>query len=97
MYTTCYKWYDITINDMKYNLARIMHDMRTEKWEKIGYECKTKMESILGPHALCILMHWGIPLFHHDGMNAYTNRQGYDHYVLHNVAMTVSSSNGCLA
>ena len=24
-------------------------------------------------------MHWAIPLFHHDG-------QGYDHYVLQNVA-----------
>ena len=26
---------------MKYNPVRIMHDMRTEKWEKIWYECKT--------------------------------------------------------
>jgi len=24
-------------------------------------------EKILGPHALCVLMHLGIPLFHHDG------------------------------
>ena len=29
---------------------------------------------ILGPHALCVLMHWGIPLFHHEGTNAYTTR-----------------------
>ena len=27
----------------------------------------------------CDLMHWGIPLFHHDG-------QGNDHYVLQNAA-----------
>ena len=33
MYTTCYEWHDITINEMKYNPVRIMHDMRTEKWE----------------------------------------------------------------
>ena len=33
----------------------------------------------MGPHTLCVLMHWGIPLFHHDG-------QGYDHYVLQNAA-----------
>ena len=26
---------------------------------------------MLGPHALCVLMHWGIPLFHHEGMDAY--------------------------
>ena len=41
MYTACYKWHDITINKMKYNPVRIMHDMRTEKWEKIWHECKT--------------------------------------------------------
>ena len=26
---------------MKYNSVSIMHDMITEKWEKILYECKT--------------------------------------------------------
>ena len=54
----------------------------------------------MGSHVLCVLMYLGIPLFHHDG-------QGYDHYVLHNavgkgtiifflhnVVMTVTSSNG---
>ena len=85
MYTACYKWHDITINEMKYNLVRIMHDMRIEKWEKIWYECKTiarlylimlKMEKYW---ALCVLMHLGIPLFHHDGY-------GYDRYILQNPA-----------
>ena len=55
-----------------------------------------KNGKILGPHARCVLMHWGIPLFHHGGTDAYTNGQGYYHYVLHNAAVTVTSSNGCL-
>ena len=47
---------------------------------KVKYESSNvENRKILGPHALCVLMHWGIPLFHHDG-------QGYDHYVLQNVA-----------
>ena len=39
---------------------------------------------ILGSHALCVLMHWGILLFHHEGTNAYTTRHVNYHYVLHN-------------
>ena len=49
---------------------------------------------IMGPHALCVLMHGGIPLFHHEGTNAYTTRQENYHYVLHNVAVMVTNSNG---
>ena len=90
MYTTWYEWYEITINDMKYNPVRIMYDMRIEEWEIIWYEWWTISETIwyvqnasgvvlnsnengkiLGPHALCVLMYRGIPLFHHEGTNAY--------------------------
>ena len=38
VYTTWFEWHEITINDMKYNLDRIMYDMRTEEWETIWYE-----------------------------------------------------------
>ena len=94
VYTTWYEWHEITINNMKYNLVRIMYDMRTEERETIWYEWWTICEMIwkmiqyvqnasgvvlndnengkmLGPHALCVLMHWGIPLFHHEGTDAY--------------------------
>ena len=49
------------------------------------------------------LMHYvyscigGIPLFHHEGTNAYTTRQVKYRYVLHNAAVTVTNSNGRLA
>ena len=46
MYTVWYEWHEITINDMKYNPARIMYDMRTEKWETIWYEWWTICELI---------------------------------------------------
>ena len=49
---------------------------------------------ILGPHALCVLMHLGIPLLHHNGTDVYTTRQVKYHYVLHNFAITVTNSNG---
>ena len=26
---------------------------------------------MLGPHALCVLMHWRIPVFHHEGLDTY--------------------------
>ena len=58
---------------------------------------KVENKKILRPHALCVLMHSGIPLFHHDGMDAYTNRQVKYHHVLHNAAVTVTNSNGCPA
>ena len=35
---------------------------------------------ILGRHALCVLMHWGIPLFHHEGTDAYIQWQDNDRY-----------------
>ena len=38
----------------------------------------------------------GYPIFFYDGMNAYTTRQGNDHYVYYNVA-TVAIPNGCPA
>ena len=95
VYTTWYEWHEITINDMKYNLHRIMYDMRTEEWETIWYEWWTICEMIwyvqnaskvvlndnengtmLGPHALCVLIHWGIPLFHHEGTDAYIHEAG---------------------
>ena len=28
---------------------------------------------MLAPHALCVFMHWGIPLFHHEGTDMYIN------------------------
>ena len=39
----------------------------------------------------------GIPLFHHEGTDAYIQWQDNDRYVLHSVAVTVTSSNGCPA
>ena len=53
-------------------------------------------EKILGPHISCVFKHWAIPLFHHEGTNTYTTRQVKYHYVLHNAAVTVTNSNGCL-
>ena len=35
----------------------------------------------------------GIPLFHHEGTNAYIQWQENDRYALHSAAMTVTSSN----
>ena len=49
MYTTWYEWHEITINSMKYNPVKIMHDMRIEKRKIIWYEWKT----IAG---LCLIM-----------------------------------------
>ena len=46
-------------------------------------------------HYVCSCI-WGITLFHHEGTNAYTQGQENDRYVLHNGAMTVTSSNECL-
>ena len=49
------------------------------------------------------LMHYvcscigGIPLFHHEGTDAYIQWQNNDRYVLHGAAVTVTSSNGCPA
>ena len=49
------------------------------------------------------LMHYlyscigGIPLFNHEGTNAYTQGQKNDRYVLHNAAVMVTSSNRCSA
>ena len=40
-------------------------------------------------------MHWGITLFLHDGTNTYITRQENDHYVLHNAAVTTTTSNRC--
>ena len=54
-----------------------------------------KNGKILGPHALRVLMHWGIPLFHHEGTDTYTTKQVKYHYVLHNAAVMVTNSNGC--
>ena len=45
-------------------------------------------------HYVCSCIR-GIPLFHHEGTDAYTQWQEYDHYVLHSAALTVTSSNGC--
>ena len=43
-----------------------------------------------------MFMHGEISLFLHDSTNAYTTRQGSNHYVYHNVAVMVAISNGCL-
>ena len=47
-------------------------------------------------HYVCSCI-WGIPLFHHEGTDAYIQWQDNDRYVLHNAAMTVTNSNGCPA
>ena len=87
-----------------------MHDMRTVKWKMKNDMILIDMiwmkndswvifnnvekGKILGPHELCVLMHWGIPLFYNEGTDTYTTRQENYHYVLHNVVMTVTNSNG---
>ena len=50
---------------------------------------------MLGYHALLYAHASGIPLFLRDSTGAYATRQGNDHYVYHNAAMTVATSNGC--
>ena len=53
---------------------------------------------VLGPHALCVLMHLvGIPLSHHECMDAYIQWHDNDRYALHSAAVTVTSSTECLA
>ena len=44
-------------------------------------------------HYVCSCI-WGIPLFHHNGTDAYTQGQENDRYVLHSAAVTVTNSNG---
>ena len=57
------------------------------------YSLMIKVE-ILGTS--CIMCaHGGIPLFHHEGTDAYIQGQGSDRYVLHSTAVMVTSSNGC--
>ena len=53
-------------------------------------------KKILGSH-VCVLMHWGIPLFHHEGTDAYTTKQVKYHYALYNVVVVVTNSNRCPA
>ena len=61
---------------------------------------------MLGPHALlcvhalglmhyCVFMHWGILFLFHNSTDAHTTKQGNDHYVYHNAAMTFAIPNGC--
>ena len=80
MYTTCYEWYDITINEMKYNLVRIMHDMRIGKWEKIWYECKT----IAGLYLIMSKMekYWDLMHYVCSSIGGYS--YFITHYILHN-------------
>ena len=42
-------------------------------------------------------MHWGIPIFLHDGTDTFTTRQKNDHYVLHNATMKATTSSRCPA
>ena len=42
-------------------------------------------------------MHRGMPLFLNDNTDAYTIRQGNDHYVYHNVVVTAGTPNECSA
>ena len=44
----------------------------------------------------CVLMHRGLSLILHDSTDVYATRQGKDHYVYHNAAVTVAIPNGCL-
>ena len=65
------------INDMRNNMKNDMICMKLS-----GVVLKDNENGkILGPYALCVLMHWGIPLFLDDGMGAYTIGQENDHYV----------------
>ena len=54
-------------------------------------------EKMLGPHALLCVHASGISLLLHDSMDAYATRQGSDHYVYHNAAMTIIILNWCPA
>ena len=42
-------------------------------------------------------MHRRIPLFLHNSTDVYATRQGNAHYVYHNTAVTVATSNWCPA
>ena len=42
---------------------------------------------------MCAHAFGGIPLFHHEGTDAYIQWQDNDRYVLHSAAVTVTSSN----
>ena len=44
-------------------------------------------------HYVCSCI-WGIPLSHHEGMDAYIQWQDNDRYALHSAAVTVTSFNG---
>jgi len=67
VYTAWYECHEITINGMRYNPVRIMYDMIwTKNFGEVIFN-NVENEKILGPHAFCVLVHLGIPLFHHDG------------------------------
>ena len=50
---------------------------------------------MLGPHALLYAHASGIPLLLHNSTDAYTTRQGNNHYIHHNVVVMVAIPNGC--
>ena len=79
-------------NDMIWMISDMWNDMIcTERWGVIFNNDENR--KILRPHA-CVLMHWEISLFHHEGTDTYTTRRVKYHYVLHNAAMTITNSNG---
>ena len=85
VYTAWYECHEIMINGMKYNPVKIMYDIRNDttlmKNDREVIFDNVENGKILGPHAFCVLMHWGIPLFHHEGTDAYYTRQVKYHYV----------------
>ena len=59
-------WYEYwTIGEM---IWKMIQYVQNASWVVLNDNENRKM---LGPHTLCVLMHWGIPLFHHKGTDAY--------------------------
>ena len=59
------------------------------------YSLMPKLEVMGTLFIMCAHAFRGIPLFHHEGTDAYNQWQDNDHYALHSAVVTVTSSNGC--
>ena len=91
-----YDWHAKRRISIKYNHDAHMedmindNDMKEDASEVVLYDNENR--KMLN---YCVFMHQGIPLLFHDSTDAYATRQENDHYVYHNVVMTVVISNGC--
>ena len=54
-------------------VRRLKNEKRYDMYENDSEVIFNKVENgkMLGPHALCVLMHWGDTSIHHEGTDAY--------------------------